>query len=106
MEIRDNTTIADFVHFHQKVLVLLFKVRNADVSADESECIKIKSSNECLNFYAYRIQWLCGTCFLVRFRTLQPTLISHIYIRLLSCVIYNFKTLPSAEMDKLKFKTV
>ena len=51
MEILDNTTIPDFDNFHKKVLVLRFKVRNFKVSADKSECIKAKSSNNCLELH-------------------------------------------------------
>ena len=42
MEILDNTTMPDFVHFHKKVLVLLFEVRNFKVSVNKSECLKVK----------------------------------------------------------------
>ena len=43
MEILDNITMPDFVHFHTKVLVLLFKVQNFKVNADKSECMKVNS---------------------------------------------------------------
>ena len=50
MEILDNTTMSDFVHFHKKVLALLFKVRNFKTSADKSECMKVRLSyNKCLD---------------------------------------------------------
>ena len=49
LEIFDNTTMPDFVHFHKKMLVLLFKVRNFKVSTIKSGCMKVKSCNRCLN---------------------------------------------------------
>ena len=55
MEIIDNITKPNFVYFHKKMHVLFFKLQNFEVSADKAECIKVKSSNRCLDLRHYKI---------------------------------------------------
>ena len=45
MEILGNNTMPDFVHFYKKMLVLLFKAQSFNVRANQSECIKVESSD-------------------------------------------------------------
>ena len=63
MEILDNIAMPGSVHFHKKGAgTTYFKV-----SADKSECKKIKSSNKCLDCIPNVIT--LRHVFLVRFRT-------------------------------------
>ena len=49
MEILDNTKLPDFVSFHKVDAGTTFKVHKFKISAGKSDCIKVRSSDKCLD---------------------------------------------------------